>query len=253
MSTKPDWKVCWITGASGGIGRELTLLLAKRGVRVAATARSRDKLNALAKLDDAISVYPADVTDAKALDDVAKKIESELGSIDLLIPGAGVYAPFDVQKLDLEGIQRTNAVNVDGVTNTIAAALPAMLSRRSGQIAIMGSLFGYTGLPESGAYGASKAYMINLAQGLALDLEPKGVKVSLVSPGFVDTQLNASYERPKFFIMKPTKAARRILEGLEKNSFEVAFPARVAIFFKAIRVLPNKAALWLLRRAFAGS
>lgn len=252
MSKKSDWKVCWITGATGGIGREIALLLAKRGVKVAATARSKDKLAELAKQNGAILAFPADVTDAKALENVAQAIEQQLGPIDLVIPGAGVYAPFDVTKMDLKDIHRTNAVNIDGVVNTIAATLPSMLARRSGHLAIMGSLFGYTGLPESGSYGASKAYMINLAESLELDLAPKGVAVTLISPGFVDTALNANYDRPKYFIMKPTKAARRIVEGLEKAGFEVAFPGRVAIFFKVIRVLPKKAMFWILRTAFAG-
>ena len=252
MSGQPKWKVCWITGATGGIGRELALQLAGRGVKVAATARRAGDLDQLAKQNHAIFAYPADVTDAKALEAVARRIEQDLGPIDLVIPSAGVYAPFDVAKLDLGGIQRTNAVNVDGVANTIAAVLPSMVARRAGHLAIMGSLFGYTGLPESGAYGASKAYVINLAQGLALDLAPHGIEVTLINPGFVDTPLNASYDRPKYFIMKPTKAARRIIEGLEKGGFEVAFPGRVAVFFKAIRLLPNRLLFWLLRRAFMG-
>jgi short-subunit dehydrogenase len=251
LSKKSDWKICWITGATGGIGREIALLLAKRGIKVAATARSKDKLAELANQNSAISAFPADVTDANALGEVAQQIEKQLGPIDLVIPSAGVYAPFNVAELDLEGIHRTNAVNIDGVVNTLAAALPFMLARHNGQIAIMGSLFGYTGLPESGSYGASKAYMINLAEGLELDLAPKGIAVSLINPGFVDTALNADYDRPKYFIMKPTKAARRIVEGLDKGGFEVAFPGRVAVFFKAIRVLPKRLMFWILRTGFA--
>ena len=251
MSRQFDWNVCWVTGATGGIGRELSLQLAKRGVKVAATARSNDKLDDLTKRGGGISAFAGDVTDAKALADIAAKIEKDLGPIDLVITAAGIYVPFDVENIDVEGIHRTTAINIDGVANTIASVLPYMLERGCGQLAVMGSLFGYCGLPESGSYGASKAYIINLAQSLALDLAPKGVTVTLVNPGFVETLLNASYDRPKYFVMKPTKAARRIIEGLEKGNFEIAFPGRVAFFFKSVRILPNKVLFWLLSNAFA--
>jgi len=248
LAETPKWKVCWITGASGGIGRELSLRLAERGVKVAATARSADKLDALAGASPNITAFPADVTDPKALAGAVSKIEQELGPIDLAILAAGVYAPFDPDNIDLEGFHRTSAVNIDGVANALAAVLPGMRQRGRGQLAIMGSLFGYCGLPGNGSYGASKAYLINLAQSLELELGPKGIQVTLVNPGFVDTPLNASYDRPKYFVMKPSKAARRIVEGLEKGGFEVAFPGRVAAFFKTVKALPNGAMFWLLRR-----
>ena len=99
------------------------------------------------------------------------KIESELGPIDLALFGAGMYVPFDIRNIDLDGFHRTMALNVDGVINGIAAVLPSMLARKSGHIAIMGSLFGYSGWPENGSYGASKAAVINLAESLKLELE----------------------------------------------------------------------------------
>ena len=248
MADAPKWKICWITGATGGIGAELSRQLAQRGVKVAATARSADKLNALADAHPNITAFSADVTDAEALKAAVAKIESDLGPIDLAIFAAGVYAPFDAENIDLEGFHRTSAVNIDGVANSLAAVLPAMQSRGRGQLGIMGSLFGYCGLPGNGSYGASKAYLINLAQSLELELAPKGIDVTLINPGFVDTPLNASYDRPKYFVIKPSKAARRIIEGLEKGGFEVAFPGRVAAFFKTAKALPNGVLFWLLRR-----
>jgi short-subunit dehydrogenase len=197
VADAPKWKICWITGATGGIGSELSRRLAGRGVKVAATARSADKLKALADSHANITAFSADVTDAKALKATVEKIESDLGPIDLAIFAAGVYAPFDAENIDLEGFHRTSAVNIDGVANSLAAVLPAMQSRGRGQLGIMGSLFGYCGLPGNGSYGASKAYLINLAQSLELELAPKGIEVTLINPGFVDTPLNASYDRAK--------------------------------------------------------
>src|SRR3990170_4671620 len=88
--------------------------------------------------------------------------------------GAGMYVPFDSRNIDLDGFHRTMALNVYGVINGVAAVLPAMLARKSGHIAIMGSLFGYAGWPENGSYGASKAAVINLAESLKLELTGTG-------------------------------------------------------------------------------
>ena len=82
-----------------------------------------------------------------------------------------MYVPFDIRNIDLDGFHKTMALNVDGVINGVAAVLPSMLQRKSGHIAIMGSLFGYAGWPENGSYGASKAAVINLAESLKLELE----------------------------------------------------------------------------------
>ena len=106
-----------------------------------------------------------------ALKAAVAKIESELGPIDLALLGAGMYVPFDIRNIDLDGFHHTMALNVDGVINGVAAVLPSMLQRKSGHIAIMGSLFGYAGWPENGSYGASKAAVINLAESLKLELE----------------------------------------------------------------------------------
>ena len=95
----------------------------------------------------------------------------------------------------------------------------------------MGSLFGYSGWPENGSYGASKAAVINLAETLKLELEWTGVDLTLINPGFVDTSLNAAYPREKkHYLMSPRKAAKRILDRLGRRPYEIAFPGRVAFF-----------------------
>ena len=149
------WKLAWITGASGAICGEIARRLANAGVTVAATARPSDRLYALAAESERIEAFPADVLKPEQLKDAVAKIERTLGPIDLALLGAGMYVPFDIRNLDLEGFHRTMALNVDGVINGVAAALPSMLARKSGHIAIMGSLFGYAGWPENGSYGAS--------------------------------------------------------------------------------------------------
>ena len=248
MTQQFPWKMAWITGASGAICGEIAKRLAVQGVTVAATARHGDKLQALAAGNDKIKIYPADVLRPDDLKACAAKIESELGPIDLALLGAGMYAPFDLHNIDLDGFHKTMALNVDGVINGIAAVLPSMLTRKSGQIAIMGSLFGYAGWPENGSYGASKAAVINLAESLKLELEGTGVALTLINPGFVDTPLNASYDpKKKLYVMSKERCARKILEKLGNKPYEIAFPPQVEGFLKTVRSLPRSLSFPLAR------
>jgi short-subunit dehydrogenase len=242
------WKVAWITGASGAICGEIARRLAPAGVKVAATARPSDALDALAASSDNITAFPADVLKPEELKSCAAEVEAALGRIDLAMLGAGMYVPFDIRNIDLEGFHKTMALNVDGVINGLAAALPAMLERREGQLAIMGSLFGYAGWPGNGSYGASKAAVINLAESLKLELRGTGVNLTLINPGFVDTPLNAAYDpKKKLFVMSKERCARKILEKLPKRPYEIAFPIQVEGFLKTVRKMPRMVSFPLVR------
>jgi len=246
--TAYPWKVAWITGASGAICGEIARRLAAKGVKIAATARPSDKLEALAAENANITAFPGDVLNPEEMKACAAKIEAELGPIDLALFGAGMYVPFDIRNIDLDGFHKTMALNVDGVINGVAAALPQMLERRSGHLAIMGSLFGYSGWPGNGSYGASKAAVINLAESLELELRGTGVDVTIINPGFVDTPLNASYDpKKKLFVMKKERCARKILEKLPKRPYEIAFPVQVEGFLKTVRGLPRFASFPVIR------
>jgi short-subunit dehydrogenase len=248
MADAFPWKLAWITGASGAICGEVAKRLAAGGVTVVATARPGAKLDALAAVSDKIKPYPVDVLNPAVLKACVATIESELGAIDLALLGAGMYVPFDIRAIDLDGFHSTMALNVDGVINGIAVVLPSMLARRKGHIAIMGSLFGYAGWPGNGAYGASKAAVINLAESLKLELEGTGIDLTLINPGFVDTPLNASYDpKKKLYVMSKERCARKILEKLGKRPYEIAFPPQVEVFLKTVRSLPRAVSFPLIR------
>jgi short-subunit dehydrogenase len=245
---KYPWKLVWITGASGAICGEIARRLAAAGVTVAATARPSDRLDSLAGSSENITAFPADVLDADALKACAAKVEAELGPIDMVLLGAGMYVPFDIRNIDVDGFHKTMALNVDGVINGVAAALPPMLARRQGHVAIMGSLFGYAGWPGNGSYGASKAAVINLAESLKLELKGTGVDVTIINPGFVDTPLNAAYDpKKKLFVMKTERCARKILEKLPSRPYEIAFPPQVEGFLKTVRNMPRGLSFPLVR------
>lgn len=232
----------WITGASSGIGRALALALAAEGATVAASARREEALQALAReaepLAGRITPYPVDVTETTAVTQVVSRIEAEQGRIDCAILNAGVYGPQRSDRFSSEGYRQVFEVNVLGVARCLEAVLKPMSERRAGEICIMGSLSAYRGLPEAAPYGASKAALQNMAESLAPGLARQGIRLRLISPGFVHTPMTEQNPFPMPLIMDVDKAAAIILRGLHKSTFEIAFPARLAWILKLARCLP---------------
>ena len=240
------WKTAWITGASTGIGREIVLQLAAAGVKVAASARSAEKLQALGP---EVLTLPLDVTDAAACSLAVERIEQELGPIDLAVLGAGTYAPVSVDDLDPTRFAQMMSTNYMGVVNCLSALAPRMISRRSGHLSWIASVAGYMGLPKAAAYGPSKAALINLAESLYPEMREKGVSISVINPGFVETPLTAQNDFEMPFLMKPEDAARRTIEGLSAGRFEVAYPRRFVAILKSVRLLPYPLFFRLIARA----
>src|SRR5262249_22944104 len=145
---KMAWRVAWVTGASSGIGREVALLLASRGVAVAASARSSDKLEALAAAQGSITSFPLDVTDRESTRAVVDRITDRLGPIDLAVLSAGVGFAMGGKDFDAATAEASMAVNYLGIANAIEALLPRMRERRAGHIAMLSSVAGYRGLPR---------------------------------------------------------------------------------------------------------
>ena len=236
----------WVTGASTGIGRDIALRLAAEGVTVAASARSADKLAALGAN---IRAYPVDVGDAEAVKAVVERIEADLGPIDLAIFAAAAYAPVDPVEIDTKlfsGIMHTNYM---GVVHGLSALLPRMLARKAVHLSWFASVAGYRGLPKAAAYGPTKAALINLAECLKPELARKGVAVSVINPGFVETPLTAGNDFPMPFLMKPDDAARLTIAGLKKGRFEIAYPWQFVTILKIARLLPYRLFFKLIDKA----
>ena len=246
MSRPLPWKTAWITGASTGIGREIALQLAASGVKVAASARSAEKL---ASLGPSVLAIPLDVTDAAACRAAVAEIESKLGPIDLAVLGAGTYTPVSLDDLDPARFAHMMDTNYMGVVNCVAALAPGMMARGSGHLSWIASVAGYVGLPKAAAYGPTKAALINLAESLAPEMGLKGVSVSVINPGFVETPLTAQNDFPMPFLMKADEAARRTIQGLAAGRFEIAYPRRFVAILKTLRLLPYPLFFRLIRRA----
>lgn len=209
--------------------------LAARGVRVAVSARSAEKL---AGLGPGVLAVPLDVTDAAACQAAVESIEARLGPIDLAVLGAGTYTPVAIDRLDPGQFSHMMNTNYMGVVNCIAALAPRMIARGQGHLSWIASVAGYVGLPKAAAYGPTKAALINLAECLYPEMKLKGVRVSVINPGFVETPLTAQNDFEMPFLMKAGEAARRSIEGLASGRFEIAYPRRFVAILKTLRALP---------------
>ncbi len=232
------WQTAWICGASTGIGRELALMLAARGIDVAISARSGGKLAELAASNARLHPYSLDVTDAAATRETARRIEAAHGPIGLAVFNAGVWDPMGASDFDATRSARAMDVNFNGVANGLEAVLPGMRARRGGHVALVASVAGYRGLPKAAAYAPSKAALISLAEVLQPDLARDGVKVSIVNPGFVETPMTSVNTFPMPYLIKADRAAELILRGLDAGKFEIAFPWQMKLMMKTLRILP---------------
>ncbi|EEX13137.1 short-chain dehydrogenase/reductase SDR [Citreicella sp. SE45] len=233
----------WIVGASEGIGAELARAYASRGASLVISARSEDKLQALADEIGAEAV-PADVSDPQSLATAAERIAAG-GLLDRAITLAALYDPGKVLEIDPEFAAKIVSVNLTGSFHFARTAAP--LLREGGDLVLTGSVAGYVGLPQGQIYSASKAGVISLAETLRAELAP-GIRVRMISPGFVATRLTEknSFEMPA--VLQPEDAAQRIVRGLDGRRFEVHFPRRLTLPLKLLRVLPYGIALRLTAR-----
>ncbi|MEL7415853.1 MAG: SDR family NAD(P)-dependent oxidoreductase [Pseudomonadota bacterium] len=245
---RPGDGVAWVTGASGGIGRALVLRLARAGWTVYATARRPEELEALAaEVPEKIIPAPGDVTDLPRMREIMTEIGAD-HTLALAVLNAGIYTPMRANDFSAETAAKMIEVNLTGVTNALDPILKHMIDRGTGHIAITSSVAGFRGLPDASAYSATKAGLIAMAESLALDLIDLGIRISVINPGFVETDATSvnSFEMP--FLMSPEEAAERIFLGLRKPGFEISFPRRFALMLRAIGLLPNRAYFWTQRR-----
>jgi NAD(P)-dependent dehydrogenase (short-subunit alcohol dehydrogenase family) len=242
------WRVVWITGASTGIGAEVAKQLAQAGVVVATSARKVDALVDNAAGRPNIRPYPLDVTDAALVATTFMQIERELGPVDLVIAGAGTYAPLSLDEFKPEAFQSTYQVNYLGVINVLAAVLPVFRARKSGHVSWIASVAGYIGLPKAASYGPTKAALINLAECLAPELAVEGIKTSIINPGFVKTPLTAQNDFDMPFLMEVEDAARATIAGLAQKKFEIAYPRRFVFILKILQLLPYPWFFGLVRK-----
>ena len=237
-----------ITGASSGIGGALAVELAKRGAKLGLLARRAEALAEVARTIETgggqALVLPSDVRDAHSLRQVAEQLQSALGSVDVLIANAGIGPTRDASDLNAAEVSDVININVVGAANSVAAVVPQMIARGQGHLVVISSLAAYRGLPRSAAYCASKAAVSAFFESLRLDLEPKGIAVTIIHPGFIKTPLTSGREAQMPFLLELDDAVQKIVRAIEKRKKSYAFPWQLATIVRAGMVMP----IWMYDR-----
>ncbi|MCK0168998.1 SDR family NAD(P)-dependent oxidoreductase [Jannaschia sp. S6380] len=233
-----DWtgKRYWLVGASEGLGAALARKLSAAGAVVILSARSEDKLAKVAAgLPGRSEVVPCDVSDRASVEAAAKAA----GRIDGMVFLAGVYWPQAAQDWNAEQVEAMCDVNFTGAARAVGAVIGDMVARDEGHIVLTGSLSGFRGLPGATGYGASKAGVMWLAEGMHADLRKTGVTVQVANPGFIETRLTEKNDFDMPFLMTPEAAAQQMFELMCTDRFKLSFPTVFSLLFRGGQFLPD--------------
>ena len=242
-------KTIWITGGSTGIGKGLAIRFANEGWNVAISARRENLLKELSDRFENISPFPLDVTDKENCKNIFNQVKEKFGDIDICFFSTGTWDPKKEKDIDVEQIENVFKINFFGTVNSIKAVEEYYKNRNEGTIAIVSSIAGYRGLPNSTGYGPSKSALNNLAESLYFDFGRHNVRVCLVSPGFIKTPMTDKNDFKMPFLKTPEFAADKIYDGLvNKKSFEIHFPKELTLTLKFFSILPYKLYFYLVKK-----
>jgi short-subunit dehydrogenase len=227
----------WLVGASEGLGRALALKLSTAGAEVILSARSAERLAALAaELPGRAQVVAMDVADR----DSVQKAAQEVGEIDGLVFLAGIATLLKAQEWDADKVEQMLDINLTGAARVIGRVIGPMVARDAGHIVMIGSLSAYRGLPGSIGYSASKAGLMALAESMHGDLRHSNICVQLANPGYIRTRMQDDNPHAKPFIMSPETAAQEVFEQMNTDFFHKAFPFGFGLLFRLSRFLPTR-------------
>jgi short-subunit dehydrogenase len=252
-----EGKAVLITGASSGIGEELAWQLGHAGAQLTLTARRTHLLDALAQRIAASGnpqplVVQCDVTRDGDVDGAVAEATRRWGKLDVVIANAGFGVVGPLRDLSVDDYRRQFETNVFGVVRTVRAALPEIEKTR-GRVVIMGSVAGWTATPNSSPYAMSKFAVRALADAIAPELALSGVRVTLISPGFVASDIRrvdnqgtlhaeAAEPVPRWLVMPTGTAARQILRAVARGKREAIITTHGRMLVAIERFLP-----WLSR------
>lgn len=221
-----------VTGAGSGMGRELTLELVRRGARVAAVDMRTDTLQETKDLAGAgVEIFTLNVTNRAAVTQLPEKIRVAMGEIDILINNAGIIQEFlPIQELAIEDAEKVMNVNFYGPLTLIQAFLPMLRSRPKAHILNVSSMGAYAPVPGQSVYGASKAALKLLTEGLRSELLDTNIGTTIAFPGAVATNItsnsgisipNIDAQAPEFKSLDAPSAARIMVDAIEKDKARV--------------------------------
>lgn len=241
-------KVVVITGASSGIGRDLALLVASRGARVALVARRRELLaeveeGCVAAGGQAMALA-ADVTDAAAMVAVRDQVFRRWEFADVVVANAGLGGLNPGDGFSLELHRRFLDVNCMGLANTLVPFIPSMIERRRGHLVGVSSLAAFRGLPAAASYSSTKAQQAVFLESLRVDLRKHGIAVTSIHPGFVDTPMTQHDEFRMPFRIPVRRSSILVARAIERRRRVYMYPWPMRILTAVNRALPG----WLYDR-----
>lgn len=248
-------KNIWIIGASSGIGAACAKHFSELGANLILSSRNVASLNEIANTCHQLNshaspprIIPMDVTEDQSVQEACDVAFNNNFKIDLLLVMSGIYEPTRADKFLFSAAFKTVNTNLLGFMRVIAQALPHMIAQGEGHIAITASVAGYSGLPNALSYGPTKAALINFAESLYYDLQPKNISVHLISPGFVDTPATSINDFKMPALITADDAAVEIVKGLKNGAFDIHFPKKFTYFMKFLRILPYPLYFWILKK-----
>ena len=249
-----SWHVL-ITGATGGVGQALALEYAASGVFLTLTGRSEDRLAFIAgqceEKGAKVCTHALDIRDTDMIRKWVMDVDDE-HPVDLAFANAGVSSAIqpDGSGEPYADVARLFEVNTMGVVATVHPLTERMRERGHGQIVLISSISGLRGFPDTPAYSASKAAIRTYGKALRGWLRDSGVKVNVVTMGFVDSPMSARYVGGKLFQCSTTEAVQKIRAGIEHNRAEIIFPWVLGLGVFSLSLLIEPVADWVLRTFF---
>jgi short-subunit dehydrogenase len=242
-----------VTGASSGFGELTARRFAHEGATVVLAARRLERLQALAaELDRAGGRAAAVTCDVSSLEDIealAATVRDRFDRCDVLVNNAGIPGGGRFEELTQEQIERVMMVNALGVMRCTKAFMPMMLERARGHIVNVASLAGRYAVPGSTVYSASKHAVVAFGEALSYELEPRGILVTTVNPGFARTEGFPMSAMPDVLVMDPDRVARVIVDVVRRGlGPEVDVPRGTGVF-EAFRILVPPLYRWGVRTA----
>jgi NAD(P)-dependent dehydrogenase (short-subunit alcohol dehydrogenase family) len=259
---KTQDKVVVVTGGGNGIGRQVVLELLRRGAKVAAVdirQESLDETASLAAAGDRLSTFVVDITDRAVVEALPAKVADVFGAVDAVINVAGIIQPFvPLKDLEYDAIDKVVKVNLYGTLHMVKAFLPGLIERPVAHVANVSSMGGFLPVPGQTIYGATKAAVKLMTEGLYAELLDTNVGVSVIMPGAVETEITSnsgvdmpavpSSQQSSISMTSPQDAAKIIIDGIESDRLHIYVGRDSRLMNLMTRVAPKRATHLIQRK-----
>jgi short-subunit dehydrogenase len=248
-------KNIWLIGGSTGIGEALARKLSEKAKTLIISSRDETKLNDLVTSIGSQNVYSekCDISQENQVQTAFLNIKEKHKRIDTVILNAGIYQPTDIFNFNANEYIKQMNVNYSGNVLVASHIVKHFLENNSGHIVVISSQSAFRALPNAAAYGASKSALTYFFESIRMQLEDKGIKISIIYPGFVKTRLTDKNDFEMPFLMEVDEAAQLIFDVVEKEKGDLGFPLGLALPIQILRLLPEKIYRKIVKKFFMGA